>query len=151
MKFLSIETLIEKIKTIGGGEFHSLTFVSNPKVKKEYGDRVIHKISTVSIRTKLDHENTKRYKDYLAERGYIGERAEDSTYILDKALKKNNKTGNTLFMVIPRYDTFRTHYEDEDGNEIPAEKVAEMTYKKSKSDTPPYVISVNASKVIDLV
>lgn len=151
MKFMSLETLIEKIKTIGGGEFHTLTFVSKPTMRKAFADTPIYKVNKVQIRTKLDYENTQRYKEYLEKRGFIGEREEDVTYVLDKSIKHNNKTNNDLFMIVPKYETWISHYEDENGNEVSAEKVAEMTCKKSKSDEPPYVMTANARQIIDLV
>ena len=147
--FLSIESLMNKIKTLGGGEFHTLTFVSNPKMKKGFAQ--ISKVSKVQIRTKLNYENTKRYQEYLEQRGYIGERNENVTYVLDKALKHNNKTNNDLFVIVPKYETWVSHYEDENGNEVSKEEVEKMTYKKSKSDSLPYVMTINARQVISLV
>lgn len=151
-KFISLETLIDTLNNeIGGGEFHTLTFVSMPKMRKAYESEPIYKINKVQIRTKLDYEHTERYKQYVAEHPYMSERAEDSTYIVGKAIKHNNKTNNDLFMVIPKYETWESRYEDENGNEVSAEQVAEMTCKKSKTDTPPYVMTANARKIISLV
>ena len=150
-KFFDLETLIEKIKTIGGGEFHTLTFVSAPKMRKAYESTPIYKINKVQIRTKLDYEHTARYAEYVENHPYMGTRPEDSTYILDKAIKHNNKTNNDLFVIIPKYETWVSHYEDENGNEISAEQVAEMTCKKSRGEEPPYVMTANARKIIDLV
>ena len=82
--------------------------------------------------------------------GFIGERKEDVTYMIDKALKHNNHTNNDLFMIIPLYETFKTHYEDENGNEVSKEEVERICYKKTKSEDTPYVISVNARKIVEI-
>ena len=150
MKFMSLENVVESINgKLGAGEFHHITFVSNPKVKKGF-DKVINKVSSVTIRTKLDYTHTKKYAEYLEKKGFIGERKEDVTYMIDKALKHNNHTNNDLFMIIPLYETFKTHYEDENGNEVSKEEVERICYKKTKSEDTPYVISVNARKIVEI-
>ena len=147
-QFMSFENVLGKIKTLGGGEFHSLTFVSKPQMKK--GMPIINKVNKVSIRTKLDYENTKRYADYVAEHPYMATREEDSTYVVDKAIKHNNKTNNDLFVIIPRYDTWESHYETENGDLVSKEEFEKMACKKTKKGEPPYVMTVNARQILEL-
>lgn len=94
------------------------------------------------MQTGVDYKHTKYYHEPTYHRN------EDSTYIVDNSIKINNKNGNYLLTITPMWHTYKTRYEDVDGNPIDKAVAESLLPTRKKSDNPPSKITPNANNVI---
>ena len=142
IKSMTLEQVKTRIGEIKKGTFGNVVFYSTPKTTD---GSIIYKVAETQIRTKIDHTKMKNYVEPTYHR------TEDSIYEIDNALKTNNKTGNTLFKVAPKWDTYKIKFFEVDGiTEIPTEIAKTRIKETTKSVEPPLIITINAEKIIKL-
>lgn len=139
---LAIETLIERFEGIRKGTYHNIEFYSIPKT---INGETIYKVASTEIQAKIDHTHSKNYEEPTYHRH------EDSEYLVDNAIKLNNKTGNYLVTIVPKWDTYKTEYLDKDGNPI-SEEYAKSIIKPTikKSEKPPVMITPKATNILSI-
>ena len=138
---LSIEDLTKALNSKKNGQFATVEFFSTPKT---ITGAIIYKKTKMQVLTKVDYTNRKDYVEPTTHR------IEDSEYILDKALKVNHKTNNTLLTLFPfngNYKAKKTYY-DETGKEISEDEATAIIKPKKPSDKPLIFMTVNAENVI---
>lgn len=140
---LPVEEVVEKMEGIRKGTFRFIEFFS-PKATIDGG--MIFKRAKTEIQAKVDHTHTKNYEEPTFHRN------EDSTYIVENAIKFNNVTKNYLMTIVPLWDTYETEYVDGEGNAIEKE-VAEKMLKPSaprKDGKLPSMLTPRAYMVADI-
>lgn len=139
-KFMTVEEVIARMEELGKVQFHNITFCS---MKETVDGRMIFKKASVEVPVSVDQRNCKDYKEPTYHRN------EDSTYIVDNAIKFNNTTKNLLLKIKPIWKTYKSEYYDENGNHIEKETAINLL-KPSKhfSTDLPQVLTAKATQII---
>ena len=141
-KTLTFAEITERMNKKGKGHFTYITYYSE---KKTIDGGIIYKVaSKVPFLAKINGKNRKCYVAPTSTRN------EDSTYIVENAVKHNNKTNNDLLVLHLVNKKHKVQYFTENGTEISeAEATARIVPTKSYGGIPT-TITVNCTKVLYL-
>ena len=149
MKAYTMDELMEKLNTIKGGTFATVTFYSTPKTND---GSIIYKVTKVQVHSKVDHTHMNDYEIPSYHRN------DNSDYLISKALKYNNNTGNTLIVLVPMRDKqITTTYYDSEWNLMDTQTAKDMLYVPKKRATTekveksqPKMLTPNAKNILNI-
>ena len=140
---MEFESVIKKLENVQGGRFAYVTFYSLPKTTN---GETIYKVSKVHTQCKIDYTHRQDYVEPTFKR------EEDSTYIISKAIKHNNKTNNDLLVIYPVANSkVQTSYYNANGDEMTKEQAQAIIKPKAPSKTPIIFMTPNARQILEIV
>ena len=139
---LTLNEVIEKINHKRKGGIITVEYYSS---QKTIDGSVLYKKTKMQARVKIKKENLSDYKEPTYKR------TDDSTYIVDNAIKRMNTTNNALLFIFPFNSTFKTRkaYCLADGTEITNEKATEILKPKKPSEKRAFY-TINAEQILYL-
>jgi len=136
---LTLDQVIAALNNYKGGRFHKLSYYSKPKT---IDGSTIYKVTETTVRMKVNEKNCKGYAEPTTHRN------ENSTYIVDKVLKYNNKTENYLLKIFPIWSRHKSYYLNEQGNEISNAEALAVIKPHPHSDN--LFITANALQILSI-